>query len=64
MQQDLMNEAWAAYAEAEKFDQKRTRLTGEGKHTLAANAQRAAERQLERAAALETAAIANEAVPA
>lgn len=64
MQPDLISQAEEAFAEALKYDEKRARLEGEGKTSLAAGARRAVEKHLERAVALETAAFAGEAAAA
>jgi hypothetical protein len=64
MQQHVIAEAWAAYNDAVRYDEKRIRLAREGKHQLAGTAGRAADRHLDRAIALEAAAFADTAVAA
>ena len=58
MQQELIAQAQRAFAEALMFDAKRARFESEGKASLAASARRAVDKHLERAVALEAAALA------
>lgn len=58
MEQDLIAQAEAAFAEALKFDEKRARFESEHKVSPAATARRAVDKHLERAVALEAAAFA------